>query len=92
MRKIETKTAAHIEVSQGRFFNGQGMHIGKVPASWQDWKPSTAESETQYGRHEVISPADQPSGLGVITDKLWSAILNQRCQEEELNVNLPASE
>jgi len=92
VRRIETKTTAHIEVSQGRSFNGQGMHKGKVLASWQNWRPSTAESETQYGRHEVMSPADQPSGLGVITDQRWSAISNQRCQEEELNVKLPASE
>ncbi|KAM0724106.1 hypothetical protein Q7P37_000286 [Cladosporium fusiforme] len=42
-RKIEVETAARVTLSQGRFFNGQGLHMAKAPASWEHFRPSWRE-------------------------------------------------
>ncbi len=42
-KKIEKETIARVELSQGRYFNGQGMHTAKSPAGWEHWKPSIVE-------------------------------------------------
>ena len=42
-RKIEAETLARIELSQGRTFNGQGMHMAKAPAGWEYFRPSLTE-------------------------------------------------
>ncbi|TKA55105.1 hypothetical protein B0A55_12892 [Friedmanniomyces simplex] len=38
-KKIEKETVARIELSQGKYFNGQGMHMAKSPKGWEHWKP-----------------------------------------------------
>jgi exonuclease 3'-5' domain-containing protein 1 len=46
-RKIEAETAARINLSQGRHFNGQGMHMAKAPAGWEHFRPSWAERQSR---------------------------------------------
>ncbi|KAK0888235.1 hypothetical protein LTR91_018706 [Friedmanniomyces endolithicus] len=45
-KKIEKETVARIALSQGSYFNGQGMHVAKSPAGWVHWKPSMVESQS----------------------------------------------
>jgi exonuclease 3'-5' domain-containing protein 1 len=81
-RKIETETAARIELSQGRSFNGQGMHMAKGPASWQDWRPSAAEM-----RSRILLISRRDSAVTRMID-VGSTISNQRRQGEEYDVDL----
>ncbi|KAI7214865.1 hypothetical protein KC343_g771 [Hortaea werneckii] len=46
-RKVEAETLARIELSQGRTFNGQGMHMAKAPVGWEHFRPSLAEKQSR---------------------------------------------
>ena len=46
-RKIEAETTARINLSQGRNFNGQGMHMAKAPAGWEYFRPSLTERSSR---------------------------------------------
>ncbi|KAK0853121.1 hypothetical protein LTS02_012054 [Friedmanniomyces endolithicus] len=67
-KKIKKETAARIELSQGKYFNGQGMHMAKSPAGWEYWRPSMLESQSRTllttHRDSVRSPATA-TGRGV---------------------------
>jgi exonuclease 3'-5' domain-containing protein 1 len=61
-RKIEAETVARIKLSQGRHFNGQGMHMAKAPPGWEHFRPSWAERQsrvllTRRRDSAVTSPA-----------------------------------
>lgn len=81
-RKIETETAARIALSQGRSFNGQGMHMAKGPASWQNWRPSAAEM-----RSRILLTSRRDSAVSPMIN-VGSAISNQRLRGEEPDVDL----
>jgi exonuclease 3'-5' domain-containing protein 1 len=64
-KKIESETAVRIKLSQGRHFNGQGMHMAKAPAGWEHFRPSLTErlSRTLLTLRRdsaVTSPAGTP--------------------------------
>jgi exonuclease 3'-5' domain-containing protein 1 len=42
-KKIELETAARIKLSQGKNFNGQGMHMAKAPTGWEYFRPNLTE-------------------------------------------------
>ncbi|KAK0361637.1 hypothetical protein LTR94_022498 [Friedmanniomyces endolithicus] len=67
-KKIKKETAGRIELSQGKYFNGQGMHMAKGPAGWEYWRPSMVESQSRTllttHRDSVGSPATA-TGRGV---------------------------
>ena len=46
-RKIEVETIARVALSQGRSFNGQGLHMAKAPASWEHFRPSWKERQSR---------------------------------------------
>ncbi|KAI6991660.1 hypothetical protein KC332_g8101 [Hortaea werneckii] len=46
-RKIEVETVARVALSQGRSFNGQGLHMAKAPASWEHFRPSWKERQSR---------------------------------------------
>ncbi|KAK3669791.1 hypothetical protein LTR78_010308 [Recurvomyces mirabilis] len=46
-RRIEDETSARVRLSQGRSFNGQGMHMAEGPRSWQHWRPSAVEKQSR---------------------------------------------
>lgn len=46
-RKIEVEKAARIALSQGKFVNGQGMHMAKAPAGWEHSRPSWTERQSR---------------------------------------------
>jgi hypothetical protein len=45
--KIEAETAARVNLSQSKHFNGQGMHMAKAPAGWEYFRPSWAERQSR---------------------------------------------
>lgn len=46
-KNIERETSARVALSQGKHFNGQGMHMAKGPTSWEHWRPSMAEKRSR---------------------------------------------
>jgi exonuclease 3'-5' domain-containing protein 1 len=62
--KIEVETAARIQLSQGRNFDGQGMHMAKASARWEQFKPSWRERQSRtllIGRRD--SAASSPTAV-----------------------------
>jgi exonuclease 3'-5' domain-containing protein 1 len=81
-RKIEMETAARIELSQGKSFNGKGMHMAAGPASWQYWRPSPVEMQSRTlltsRRDSLVSPANTAA----------SAVSNRSGPVEDSNIRL----
>lgn len=68
-RKIEAETLARIKLSQGRTFNGQGMHMAKAPIGWEHFRPSLAERQSrvlliQRRDSAATVPATAPASVG----------------------------
>lgn len=72
-RKIEDETSARVRLSQGRTFNGQGMHMAEGPRSWQHWRPTAVEKRSRTllasRRDSVGSPAVEAASAGSSLDR-----------------------